>query len=635
MRERILICLFFVAVFINFLGPIVDPDFPFHLKTGEYIYQHREIPKDDPFSFYGKGIVTDRERFTLSQYWISQIIFYKIYSLIGPPGVITLRAIVFSGFVFILWFVLRKRGIYSSLIIAILVSVILQACKVDRPQNFSFLFTLALILLFEKYRARPDSALPLYFIPPIMLLWANMHAGFVFGVAVILIYSLAEALKLFVNKQVFIGKPLGKDTALKFFVTALLAILVSYINPIRSGQIIAVLGSHTDVNWLYKISREYVDPIKEISFPLGNRTAVLAFFLIFGFISIVVFLNSVRTRSMDITNFGLIVFSSIAAFTAVRYIPFFIAIALPLSKNYKFFVNEEPLRKLRKSAVSLALFFVFIIGAIGYGLKDRNNMLKLGHPANYQEGVVQFLLDNHIDANMFNQFNKGSYLIWRLYPYYKVFNDTRFISLEAVIESGIISNSLEDYKQSPGLSLVNSLSALVPKELGSIGALSESSNSSSKINNPLWSRLLEQYSIDLIVHEACTEVTKEIYPLTLRLLNDDDWILIYLDGTMQIFIRNEEKYSNIIEKFKLPKEFIYDEIILETIPFVKMKMPISTPYSSLAFALMMKGKESDARKMIDAALAIDDNDLVANFCNAYLALVQRARENSAHKIDRK
>ena len=49
-REKILLGLFYCG-FINFLGPIVDPDFPFHIKTGEYIYQHKEIPEDDPFSF--------------------------------------------------------------------------------------------------------------------------------------------------------------------------------------------------------------------------------------------------------------------------------------------------------------------------------------------------------------------------------------------------------------------------------------------------------------------------------------------------------------------------------------------------------------------------------------------------------
>ena len=35
-----------------------------------------------------------------------------------------------------------------------------------------------------------------------------------------------------------------------------------------------------------------------------------------------------------------------------------------------------------------------------------------------------------------------------------------------------------------------------------------------------------------------------------------------------------------------------------------------------------------ARKMIDAALSLDKNDLVAHFCKAYLALRRKAQEKS-------
>ena len=621
-KEKILLSFFLIAVFINFLGPIVDPDFPFHLKTGEYIYQHREIPQDDPFSFYGEGVFTDREKFTLSQYWIAQIIFYKLYSLLGPTGIILLRAIIFSAFIFLLWVVLRKRGFYSSLIIAFLMTIMLQSSKVDRPQFFSFLFMVILILLLERFRENPESKTPLYFIPPLMLLWANMHAGFVFGIAVISIYALSEGFKLVINKSGF-GCPLEKKHALLLFVVAFMSILFSYLNPDFNGQLLATLESHTDASWLYKDNREYISPVKEMSIHFGNRPSVSIFFFIFGFISIVTVLNAIRTRSMDITAIFLIIFSSIAAFTAVRYIPFFVAVALPLSKNYRFFADTDFLRKFRNSAIPFVALLIFFVFAIVFGLRDYKGIFSIDK-SHYPEGVANFLSSNHIEANIFNQFNKGSYLLWKLYPDYKVFNDTRFISLEAVIDTDAIAYTLQDYKQPLNLGLANALSALVPEELGTIKV----SDKEYKYK-PLWEKLLEQHNINLIVHEACSQFTKELYPITLRLLKDDKWALIYLDGKMLIFVRNIEKYSAIVKKFRLPKELIYDEIILETVPLVSKKVPISTTYSSLAFALMMKGKDEDARKMIDAALALDKNDLVAHFCNAYLALRRNAQEKSS------
>jgi len=632
-KEKILISLFFLAVFISFLGPIVCPDFPFHLKTGEYIYQHGAIPADDPFSFYGEGIQTDREKFTLSQYWITQIIYYQLYSFFGPAGIILLRAVIFSSFVFLLWFVLRKKGLYSSLVIASLIVIMLQASKLDRPQSFSFLFMLILVLLLERFREKPAAKAPLFFILPLMLLWANMHAGFVFGIAAIMIYALAESFKLLMSKSPF-GQPLEKKPALILFSTILLAIVFSYINPCLNGQLLETLNSHTYVKWLYSENREYISPVKEMMVHFGNRIYVLSFFFVFGYVIIVMVLNFFRSKSFDITAFSLIIFSSIAAFTSVRYIPFFVAIAIPFSRKYTFFSDSGQIKKLRgKSIIFYSLLILFTF-TIVFGLKNYSKLFGID-TSKYPEGAASFLLANRIDGNMFNEHNKGSYLIWRLYPHYKVFNDTRFISLEAVYDTDAIAYSLEDYKQPINVALINALISLVPGEMGRIDVFSQDSVHSIKNRTPLWKKLLEQYNINLIVHEACADYTLAIYPLTLRLLNDDDWVLIYLDGTMQIFARNREKYSKIIEKFKKPKELIYNEIILETIPYVKKEVTISTPYSSLAFALMMKGRDEDARKMIDAALEIDKNDLVANFCNAYFVLKQKnskISKNSGHAL---
>ena len=53
--KKLVAAFFFIAVTIYFMIPIMDPDFPWHIKTGEYIYQHREIPKTDPFSIASTG----------------------------------------------------------------------------------------------------------------------------------------------------------------------------------------------------------------------------------------------------------------------------------------------------------------------------------------------------------------------------------------------------------------------------------------------------------------------------------------------------------------------------------------------------------------------------------------------------
>jgi len=534
---------------------------------------------------------------------------------------------------------------YSSLIMATLTAILFQSVRTDRPQFFSFLFTLILVLLLERFREKPESRTPLFFIPPLMMLWANMHAGFVFGIAVIVIYTLAEASKLFVDKSVF-GRPLEKKSVLILSVTALAAVFFSYINPDFNGQILTTLESHTNkdlVNMIYGINREYTSPVQEMSIYYGNRLSTSIFFCLLGFVSIVSLLNVARTKSADVTVFALIVFSSVAALTAVRYIPFFIATALPLSRHYSFFKSaafpgkwiasdiprglaEGSFQFIRKYLIYI-LLVAFYIFAIVFGLKDYSRILSYDR-SDYPEDAANFLLENKIASNIFNQFNKGSYLLWRLYPHYRLFNDTRFIDLDAVKDTDAIAHAVEYSGQPFNVSLAMALSALVPENLGRLKIVSESRVSPQNLK-PLWKKLLEQYKIDLIVHEACEQFTKEIYTLTLRLIKDDEWTLIYLDGKMLIFVRNNEKYSGIIKKYRLPKELIYDEIILETMPLVSRGPTVSTPYSSLAFAFVMKGEDKKAEKMSDAALELNQNDLVAHFSMAYLALKHNAQDHAA------
>lgn len=636
MKERIIICLFLIALFVTFLTPIADIDFPFHLKTGEYIYKHKIIPKDDPFAFHGKGILTDKEIFMLSQYWLAQIIFYKLYTIIGITGIIFLRAAIFTSFVFLIWYVLKKKGIYSSFLTAIIVTFALQTYNLDRPQYFSFIFSLLLILFLEKFRQEPNSFRPLLFIPPLMLLWSNMHGGFIFGVVVILIYAVAESFKYFIKKvipRLPIGQPLSQKLLLTLLVACLLAIISSYINPNGHTALIRVMAAHTSYEWLFSSIREYMTPLEEARFPYAVKISSISFWILFGMTCILLAINTIRKKYIDITIISLIFFSSFASFTAVRYIPLFIATAIPLTKDYKFLKGYAFLRKLNTTPIVPVIFSMLFVFAIGFGLKDYKHLFTFRTQHFYPEKAAAFLLENHIDANMFNSPNRGSYLIMRLYPYYRVYQDTRYISIDALIDGYAIKDAVDYQAQRGDIALINALSSLVPKELGRIEISTKDHLYNKENSKPYWEKLLEQYNIDLVVHEATGDFTGTIFPLTLRLLKDDDWILIYLDGSVEIFIRNSEEYSTIIKKYEKQKELVYDEIILETAPLVKKKTTFSSAYSSLGFALMMKGKDEDAKKMIDAALVLDKKDLVANFCNAYLALKEKNKSKSQKDRD--
>ncbi|MGB9715885.1 MAG: tetratricopeptide repeat protein [Thermodesulfovibrionales bacterium] len=521
------------------------------------------------------------------------------------------------------------------MVITIIVSYALLPFNLDRPQYFSFLFTALIMILLQKFKGNPKSAKPLLFIPLIMLFWSNMHGGFVFGLIVLLLFTITEALKFLIAKiklPFSIDQAFSKKSIMLLLLTSLLAIIFSYFNPNANSAFLITIESHSTTKWLFSMVREYMSPIEEARFPYSMKLSNMSFWTLLGLVYILTLLNIMRKKVLDPTKLLLIFFSTCAALTSMRYIPFFLATALPLISDYRFFKDYSFLKDVNKQhTISLFLSIIFIISFLY--VKDYKNIFKIKSQSYYPEKAVNFLLSKHdlYNTRMFNSINMGSYLLWKLYPQYKVFQDTRYLSYEVAAEGDSIRFALESPLQSGNQALVNALSKLIPNSIGKI-SISYNDNLNNIVNNskPFWKSLLEKYNIDLIVHEATTEFTGIIFPLTLRLLKDDEWVLIYLDGNLQIFVRNNGKYAEIIRKFKKPKELIYDEIILETTRLIRKKTTYPTPYSSLAFALMMKGKDEDAKKMIDAALELDKKDLVANFCLAYLALKQQKNKALTH-----
>jgi len=637
-KEKLVLGFCLAAVFLYFVSPISDIDFPFHLKTGEFIYKHGLIPRDDPFSFPENGILTDQKTFVLSMYWLSQVLFYKIFLIAGPSGIILLRATIFSLFIFILWFALRKKGFYPSLLLAGLVTLALLPYALDRPQYFSFLFTLILIMLLTKFNENPCSFSPLIFVPPLMLLWANMHGGFVFGLAILFIYSMTETLKFYVAKsrlRLPIGSPLPVKSLLLMLSVCFLGILFSYINPNGNEALIFTVESSTTSQWAVSGVREYMTPLAEARAPYGFKVSNAAFWVLLGFVCISFALSIIRERSADITKLALAAFASLAALTAVRYIPLFILTALPLVKDQKIlkgFQDKSFFRMLNKPFLLPTVIIIVCIAAITLRLSDQGNMFKWRAQRFYPEKAATFLLENPFDGNIFNSYNRGNYLIWRLYPRYRVFQDSRFLGPERTLQAHAIGAALYNPSQTLKQTLGSALRDVMPAEFGKIEITGQNGSRYFEYGKPLWKSLLDKYNIDLVVHEATNDYDGSIYPITIRMLNDDDWILIYLDGYVQIFLRNDKEYDNLIKKFGKPKNLIYDEIILETSRLVRSRSTYPFPYSSLAFALLMTGKEEDAKTMINAAMDLDKRDLVANFCDAYLALKQEYRSKKISKI---
>ena len=167
--------LLFISLFLFTLRPIADPDFWWHLRTGELIAQSHTIPHSDPFSFTNSG------KPWVAHEWLSELMIYGLYHL-GSFGLLIFS---FSTIITIAFYLSYLRSPNSSrpyiagfvLLLGALASAPTWGV---RPQMVSLLFTSLFLYLLDRYQQERKLKF-LIPIPVLTVFWVNLHAGYLLG----------------------------------------------------------------------------------------------------------------------------------------------------------------------------------------------------------------------------------------------------------------------------------------------------------------------------------------------------------------------------------------------------------------------------------------------------------------------
>lgn len=387
-----------------FSAEVADTDTWWNLKTGQYIWQNRALPVPDPFAYttyLGKpsypGEAATRD-LNLTHEWLAQVILYLAYAAGGFPGLVLFRAALltaFSGVVGLVAFH-RSHGFYRSLAAAFAVALIAKSVATDRPYLITFLL-LAITLAIMEYRGAPWARL--WLLPPMFLVWANCHGGYFMGWAVAGAYC-AEALFLRQRKQ-----PVPDERKLWTF--SVLAVLASGLNPNFFAVIPGMFAYRQSFlqSTLNEWHRPALWPPNAYSVVLFAAAAVLLWarrrtrpaewllFLAFAVLSLMADRNKILVGVI-----GPIVIAS--------YLPW------------------------KRTLPVLAEFLAVALVLAGAGAQiARGNAFQLRAAEwKYPSGAADFLLAHHVSAPMFNNYEQGGYLMWRLWPQERVFLDGRALN---------------------------------------------------------------------------------------------------------------------------------------------------------------------------------------------------------------
>lgn len=191
--------------------PPGDPDTYWHLASGKWMVEHGALLRADVFSS-----TMDGRPYSVGE-WLGQIVLYASYLAGGWSGLILLRGLLVGVCAFFLTRVTLRGG--APVIVAVPVTcaalILSEIVWTDRPH----LFTLALfpLLLDVLLMARAGRIRLLLAVPPIILLWTNLHGGYALGLALVGIFTL-EAL-------------LARRDFAAFAITATTAVAASLVDP--------------------------------------------------------------------------------------------------------------------------------------------------------------------------------------------------------------------------------------------------------------------------------------------------------------------------------------------------------------------------------------------------------------------
>lgn len=409
-RQKFFLALFLFLVFLYSFNQINNPDTFYHLKSGQYILDNFKIPAHDIFSLpaYGADWVPHE--------WLAQIIFYLVYAAGGFFGLIFLCALLGVLAYFILWRLAFKKGadFNLSLLILFVLSYLTLELWVPRPQIFSYLALALLIYFLESYRDNPAKK---YLIGSVLTIWfwANTNASFVLGLVIIFFYLFSEAInyrwKWWSRKDLSLTEI--RNLGLAAAGSATLAILA---NPAGYKALLYSFYVQEVSNYLSVLEWK---PITVFLYEPQAQLFVAMIFLTDAFFAWKLLF---RKESRDVTLMGLVFGVSLLPFISIRHVGFWpIAIFVPAAvllgpvmENFLAKFSDKTFR-----IFLLAIAVVFISSRLFFMPKSPINENIIPVKA------VDFIQENNLRGPLFNLYNEGCYLIYRLWPDDKVFIDGR------------------------------------------------------------------------------------------------------------------------------------------------------------------------------------------------------------------
>jgi hypothetical protein len=362
----------FTAFFLCSLLTL-DPDFGWHLMSGRYFIAHG-IPATDIFTYTARAFPwIDHE-------WLADIAVAGLYGI----GAYWLVALCYAG----LWttgLAIVGRQAHWTLIVSAAAAMLPFAGARTVALSVCGLALLVLLVRQGNQRWR-------LLIPPLLLVWANLHGSFPIGI-VYLIYTA------------------WRERSYQLVKLTSIAAVCTLLNPYGIGIYTEILRTMLDTSL-----KRTIDEWSAFAFPLASIPYSILWF------SFLVY--SCKTHWRRYLRFDVLLF--VLAIGSMRMVPLFVIVSLPeLSRRIREVGAPLPAmahRLARRGGILLVVAsLVLAAGSFALGA--------LSPWSAYPWHLAAYMRDHPCRGNVFNSYDIGGFLIWQV-PDQRVYIDGRMPSWE-------------------------------------------------------------------------------------------------------------------------------------------------------------------------------------------------------------
>ena len=394
-----------VLCFAATLGAIPGVDLWWQLAAGKLIWNTGSVPHTDSFSFTARG------RPWVVHEWATDVLFYLIYTKLNPTWLVFLKTAVIGGALSLTLLLSLRRSQRHWLASTVVCFTALAGVYFwdVRPQMFTYLFLAVLLLLLDDFRSNHRTA-SLWLIPPLTLVWANLHGGFIVGTLVMCAYLAGDILDWIVRGES------ERKKSLLLVPTIAAGLAASMINP-YGWSLLAYPFKLTAHPQVMHIIIEWFSPDFHDS---GYR--------LFELLLIALLLGLAWCRLQVSTgDLILVVMLLHMSLYSVRHIPLFLIAAAPIiSHCFSSALGDFGTHITARTALNAASAVTAAVTAAGLLLPLRGKPLfeRSIEAESFPKGAVAFIKRAKLAGPMWNEYRWGGYLIWHL-PEHPVFIDGR------------------------------------------------------------------------------------------------------------------------------------------------------------------------------------------------------------------